>query len=231
MSTEIPMEPTKSTTDGWETPLPRENLGDRAYCAIRDALMAGQLKPGEKLLLRPLSQKFGISATPMREALLKLVSKEALSLDGRGTAVVPRLTAAQLKEIHAIRMMLEGYAASQAAQSASAEQIDMLAGIHDRLADAQSKRDFASAVHLNTEFHLYLCQISQCAITLEIVEALWMRCGPILSHLYDDGLPFPETHPHTIVLDALREQDSKAARAAIERDIKYGGRVLYKAVA
>ena len=49
----------------WITPIERENLRDRAYTTIRNALMRGQLKPGERLRLRPLSERFGISLTPM----------------------------------------------------------------------------------------------------------------------------------------------------------------------
>lgn len=224
-----PANPTPRDTQ-WSAPIPRENLSDRAYLAIKDALMQGRLKPGEKLLLRPLSSQFGISATPMREALLKLVSKDALTLDGRGTAVVPRLKEAELAEIHAVRSLLEGQAAATAALNASAAEINGLEAIHTRLAHAQRARDFAAAVHLNTEFHLELCRIAHAPITMEIVETLWMRCGPILSHLYDDGLPFTRRHPHTIVLEAIRNSQPEAAREAIQEDIRKGGKVLYKAL-
>ena len=218
------------TQQDWNAPLPRENLSDLAYNAVKDALMRGRLKPGEKLLLRPLSRQFQISATPMREALLKLVSKDALSLDTRGTAVVPRLSVAELTEIHAVRSMLEGYAAATAAKHATEQAIADLGAIHERLAAAQTRQDFAAAVHLNTEFHLGLCRIADVPITTDFVETLWMRCGPILSHLYDEGLPFADTHPHLMVLDALRKRQPDAAREAIQKDIRKGGQVLYKAL-
>ena len=108
-------------SNDWAKPIERENLSDRAYTTIRNALMRGQLKPGERLRLRPLSERFGISLTPMREALLRLVFERAMTFDERGTVVVPSLTLAQLQEIRSIRMDLEGKAAASAAAHVTPE--------------------------------------------------------------------------------------------------------------
>ena len=63
-------------------------------------------------------------------------------------------------------------------------------------------------------------------IVYDIVEGLWVRCGPILSHLYDAGLPDWEPHPHLRVIAALRDGDGEAARDAIREDIERGGHGL-----
>ena len=210
----------------WVRPILKENLSERAYLDLRGALMRGQLRPGERLRLRPMSARFGISATPMREALLRLVSEKALMLDQRGTAVVPSLTLAQLLEIRTIRMDLEGRAAALAAKRASREEIDALEAIQEDIADCHRKSDFVHAVDLNTEFHLALCGIAGSPILYDIVESLWVRCGPIISHLYDGGLPDWDPHPHVLVIQALRARDDEAAAAAIARDIEHGGKGL-----
>lgn len=216
---------TSETTD-WVRPIVKENLSERAYLDLRRALMRGQLRPGERLRLRPMSARFGISATPMREALLRLVSEKALTLDQRGTVVVPSLTLAQLLEIRSIRMDLEGRAAAQAALRASEEEIETLQAIQDKIAECHHEREFVHAIDLNTEFHLTLCALGQMPIVYDIVESLWVRCGPILSHLYDAGLPDWNPHPHVLVIDALRKRDADAASAAIARDIEHGGKGL-----
>lgn len=211
---------------GWAQPIAKESLADRAHIALRSALMRGQLKPGEKLLLRPTSQRFGVSATPMREALLRLVSVEALTLDGRGTVVVPTLTHAQLQEIRSIRLDLEGRAAATAAISAAPADIDALEAIHIDIARCHKSEAFHEAVDLNTQFHLTLCRIARLPILLDIVENLWVRCGPILSHLYDAGMPDWDPHPHLRVIGALRDGNAGAAREAIHWDIQNGGKGL-----
>ncbi|GJE02950.1 GntR family transcriptional regulator [Methylobacterium isbiliense] len=210
----------------WVRPLVRENLGERAYADLRAALMRGQLRPRERLRLRPMSARFGISATPMREALLRLVSEKALALDARGSVVVPSLTLAELLEIRAIRIDLEGRAAATAATIAALEEIDALAGIHDAISACHRTSDFARAVNLNTEFHLALCRLGRLPVLYDIVEMLWVRCGPILSHLYDGGLPDWEPHPHVRVIEALRRRDAAEARDAVREDIERGGQGL-----
>ncbi|WP_276612477.1 GntR family transcriptional regulator [Pseudorhodobacter turbinis] len=213
-------------THDWVSPIAKENLGDRAYLALRAALMGGQLKPGEKLRLRPMSKRFGISATPMREAFLRLVSLDALALDARGTAMVPELTRDQLIEIRNIRVDLEGRAAAAAATLASAEDIAALEAMHAALSRAFEAGDYAQAIDLNTQFHLHLCRMGEMPILLEIVENLWVRCGPLLSHLYDGGNPFSDTHPHLTVLEGLRRRDQAMTRGAICHDIEHGGQGL-----
>ncbi|WP_347309875.1 GntR family transcriptional regulator [Defluviimonas sp. SAOS-178_SWC] len=212
----------------WHQPLQRENLSEMAYVAVRDAMMRGLLKPGQKLQLRPLSAKFGISMTPMREALLRLVSKDVLSLDLRGTVIVPVLTRDALAEIHQVRIMLEGRAAYVAASQPAAGAADDLMRIHQQLVAAQENGDFEAAVKLNTDFHLGICKAAKLTVIHEVVEMMWMRCGPILSHLYDGGAPFSDDHPHLKLIEAIGAGDPDMARQAIEEDIIRGGEKLYK---
>ncbi|MFN7090571.1 MAG: GntR family transcriptional regulator [Allorhizobium sp.] len=212
--------------DDWARPIIKENLSERAYSDLKSALMHGKLKPGERLRLRPMSARFGISATPMREALLRLVSEKTLALDVRGTVVVPNLTLNELVEIRSIRVDLEGRAAAAAADCATKDEIDDLARIHDEISECHRLKQFERAIVLNTEFHLGLCRAGRVPITYDIVEGLWMRCGPILSHLYDGGLPDWEPHPHKRVIAALKTRDPAAAYEAIKEDIVRGGQGL-----
>ncbi|MBV5271766.1 MAG: GntR family transcriptional regulator [Afipia sp.] len=216
----------------WARPIVKENLSERAYSSLRQALMRGQLRPGERLRLRPMSVRFGISATPMREALLRLVSEKALALDARGTVAVPTLTLDQLLEIRTIRTDLEGRSAAAAASVASDSEIDTLANIHARMCNCHQIQQFEEAIDLNTEFHLLLCRMGRLPVLYDLVEGLWVRCGPILSHLYDGGLPEDwESHAHLRILAALRNHDPNAARKAICEDIINGGRGLLAHVA
>jgi DNA-binding GntR family transcriptional regulator len=216
----------------WARPIVKENLSERAYSSLRQALMRGQLRPGERLRLRPMSVRFGISATPMREALLRLVSEKALALDARGTVAVPTLTLDQLLEIRTIRTDLEGRSAAAAASVASDNEIDTLANIHARMCNCHQIQQFEEAIDLNTEFHLLLCRMGRLPVLYDLVEGLWVRCGPILSHLYDGGLPEDwESHAHLRILAALRNHDPNAARKAICEDIINGGRGLLAYVA
>ncbi len=217
----------------WIQPIVKENLSERAYASLRQALMHGRLRPGEKLRLRPTSIRFGISVTPMREAVLRLVSEKALALDARGTVAVPTLTLDQLLEIRAIRTDLEGRAAAAAAKIIASADIDMLADIHNRMSKSHRLEQYEKAIDLNTEFHLRLCHLGQLPVLYDLVEGLWVRCGPILSHLYDGGRQEDwKTHRlHLRVIAALRNRDPDAARQAMCDDIVNGGQGLLAHVA
>ena len=214
--------------EDWANPVPRGSLADHAFEAVRNALMRGQIPPGARLSLRPLSKRFGISATPMREALLRLESTGAVELNARGTAVVPHLTRAQLDEIRAIRLDLEGRTAIAAVERATGDGIAGLEQIQAGIVDAQQRGAYAEAIDLNTRFHIALCRLGGMPIMLDIVENLWVRCGPILSHLYDDGIPQWDPHPHSMVIDGLHARDAAAVRRAIEFDILNGGSGLLR---
>ncbi|MFO7856307.1 MAG: GntR family transcriptional regulator [Paracoccaceae bacterium] len=202
----------------WARPIEKANLSDAAYRAIRAALAEGRLRPGEPLPLRPMSQRFKISVTPMREALLRLVSERALSMDARGTAVVPALTRARVQEIGDLRSDLEGRAAALAAVRAQAAEIAALAAVNEEVVAAHAARDIPGAVRANTRFHLRLCGLARSPILLELVESLWIRCGPILWHAIDARSPRWRPGPHLDALAALREGDPESARDAMRVD-------------
>ena len=229
MVLETDRDPNRESASRFPT-IVKENLSERAYLALREALMRGHLLPGERLLLRPTSQRFGISVTPMREAFMRMISTNALGLDGRGTVFVPVLMRDELIEIRNIRIDLEGRAAAEAASVATQPDIDALEAIQARISDCHKSEAFAEAVEFNTQFHLALCRAARLPILLDIVENLWVRCGPILSHLYDGGVPDWNPHPHEDVLHALRARDAKGCKAAIQYDIKNGGKGLLQYV-
>ena len=155
---------------------------------------------------------------------MRLVAEQALIMDGRGRISVPYLTKTALLEIRRVRAMLEGDAAREAALTGTRAEVDELMAIHKGMFKAQDDGDFGRAIGLNTRFHLHLFRIAKLPLSLWLVENLWMRCGPILSHLYDNGPPLArEDHPHVLIIDAIRAKDADRAREMLIFDIKHGG--------
>ena len=205
--------------------LSRESLSQRAYEEVRAFLMRGRLKPGERLHYRGLASELGISTTPVREALLRLVSESALDMDARGTVMVPTLTADRYVELRDLRVILEGTAAERAALLATTAETDALAALHDAHLAAEAAGTFDTALELNERFHFDLCRLARLPVLFRIVEMLWVQCGPFLNHFYGQrrSVWSPARHPHGIVIRALRDGDGAAARAAIAQDILAGG--------
>ena len=188
--------------------------------------MRSRLKPGQKLVARQVADELGISVTPVRESLLRLVSENALSLDDRGTVVVPVLTLDRCIEIRDLRMLIEGEGAAHAAKLATDADIDELLAIHGRYTQTENEDNFAMALAENENFHFGVCRLARSAALFRIVENLWMQFGPTLSYLYDSkSRPFHgQKHGHIRVIEALRKHDGELARKAMRQDILIGGK-------
>ncbi|WP_088625420.1 GntR family transcriptional regulator [Oceanicola sp. 22II-s10i] len=208
--------------EGWARPIVKESLADIACRTIRTALMEGHLKPGEVMHLRPMSARFGISVTPMREALVRLVSANALAMDERGTVVVPELTQPELREIWEIRAEMEARAAGFAAARVTPDEIARLRALNDTITAAIADKDFAGAVRGNTRFHLMLSQLAGKPVLAELIESLWIRTGPILWHAYDRQAPRWTPSRHLQIIEALENRDSAMAADSIRKEILKG---------
>ncbi len=203
-----------------EIEAPGERLSERAYQAIRVALKSGELRPGQRLILRPLAARLGLSATPVREALLRLVSEHALGLDERHSVLVPTLGPDELDELRELRADLEGRAAAVVASRASASVIDAMEAIHIAFRSAVATGQRASAIARNEAFHHALLANCGRPTLLRLVDSLQVRLGPLVAQLEDFGFELPPDHPHDRMLAAFRARDQVAARRAVVDDIE-----------
>jgi len=96
-----------------------KQLNDRIYDAIRESILAGRLKPDERLRQDALAREFGTSATPVREALNRLAADGLVRLVPRRGAVVKTLSHQDIDDIYEVREALDPYAARLTAERAS----------------------------------------------------------------------------------------------------------------
>ncbi|KFC70056.1 Transcriptional regulator [Bosea sp. LC85] len=205
--------------------LTRETLGERVTGELRALLVAGRLAPGEKLSLRRVAEALGVSMMPVREAVSRLAADGALEvLPGRAVRV-PVLRLEQFRELTRLRLVVEGFAAEEAAKAASEAEIDEIAQ-HEaafRQAASADPPDAAGAVAANRNLHFTLYEAARMPTLVEMIERLWLKAGPILNldmrhepRRLDGGSAVVS---HAALLDALRRRDPQAARAALEADI------------
>ncbi len=201
----------------------RENLSQRAYLRIRASLIHSELRPGQRLVLRPLANELQLSPTPVREALLRLVSEQALALDSRGSAIVPVIGLEEFHEIIDIRCDLEGRAAMRAAHHAVAADIELVDSVSTAWRDAASRGDLVTMLGYNAELHRLVCRMARAPLMLRILEGLWMRIGPVYALTPQDAVPtlsLDASGQHERLLEALRARDAEASRDAVVADIR-----------
>jgi DNA-binding GntR family transcriptional regulator len=207
----------------------KENLTGKVYQQIKEAIMSGQFQPGERLPIRQLAGKMGTSITPVREALLRLVSYGALEMKPAHPITTPVLSKKGYLENRAIRVVNEGLAAAEAARKIKTRQLNRLIRINEEMIRAGREGRFKDSIANNYAFHIEVCKAAEMPALLEIIEILWLKIGPSLNILQCQDLekrPGTRSNYHKQILQALKERDSQAARSAMERDLIQGGESL-----
>jgi DNA-binding GntR family transcriptional regulator len=218
--------PPPEQTDGLL--LDRGTLQQRAYLVIRQGLMSGHFQPGQKLLLRPLAKELGISVTPVREALLQLVSEQALTTESSRSMAVPVVGLQRFLEIRDLRIELEGRAVETAVRFARAADIAALAKLQRLLLEHRRTGNFFGALSVNERFHFAVYRLARMPVLFRIVEGLWIQIGPVLTRLYNrvEKGSIDSQHPHDLLIEAMRRKDGPAAKLALASDILWASRYL-----
>ncbi|QCI67896.1 GntR family transcriptional regulator [Phreatobacter stygius] len=207
-------------------PIERLTLGDQVYGHMRELLMAGRLAPGEKLSLRATAEALGVSMMPVREAVSRLVADRALEVAPNRAVRVPILSIGQFRELSAVRIEIEGFAAERAAMAATSADLARIAAAEAafRTLSCQPDPDLPDAVGLNKDFHFAVYAASGLPTLFEIIGGLWLKAGPVINL---DLRANPEriatggaVRFHADALAAIRAGDGAAARQAIAGDIK-----------
>lgn len=208
---------------------PGDTLTDQAYQRLHRALMTGQLLPEQVLTVRGVAESFGVSLTPVREAVQRLVAEHGLEVVNGRTIRVPRLDIETYREILKIRMELEPLAAKEAAPRITNEEIERLDAVVQAHRAAIEAGDARRTLLENTEFHLSIYRASGQTILVRIIESLWLRVGPTLNLLfpqYCGSLTGHETH--LVAMDALRRRDGDTLGSAMRDDLTFGSRFLIR---
>lgn len=207
------------------SPAPQPTLGRQVHDRLRELIVSGVLSPGDKVSLRTLAGQLGVSMQPVREAVSSLVADRALEVLPNRAVRVPILTRGQFRELTAIRLAIEGFAAERAAQFRSRDDLARIRR-HDasfRRHGARKAPDLPAAVAANKEFHFAVYRAAGLPELLPIIEGLWLRIGPVLnvdlrSNISKTRVGKSAGH-HGTLLAAIEAGDARAARRALAADI------------
>jgi DNA-binding GntR family transcriptional regulator len=181
---------------------------DMVAALIRELIITGELAAGTQLRQRDLAERFGVSQTPVREAMRRLESEGLVIGDThRGfTVVVPG--DGPVEENFRIRAALESLGASLAAGKIDADGIARLQDLNDRMRTLGD--DDPRYAELNREFHFALYEYSRSPLLMSLMRLLWasLRGGPRVLRTHAES-----ARQHDAILDALRAGDTSAASA------------------
>lgn len=185
-----------------------------AYQSVLDAIDTGIYKPGDRLVESDLAERFGMSRTPIREALQRLETQALLARDGR-SLIVASLDHNQLAELYVVRSELEGLAAKLAAKHATPEEVRVLRDMvreDQRVVDnpaalSRANRRFHKQIHLASHNRYLVLQLELVHRTMALLTT---------TSLAAQGRGKAALAEHTDIVSAIETGDGDAAHKALK---------------
>lgn len=205
------------------TTLPYRSAAEVAEQAIKSAILNGELAPGTLLPETTLAKRFGLSRTPIREALMSLRASGLVDLNRGQKARVRVRTNTDLMETYELRAVLEGYAAGQSARYLTSEAIHELQKSCERFDSLIEDNDPKNIVAENLFFHRKIQEFSKNSRTTPMIKLLTEM--PLVYSAYSQS---PEHDPrpvfssqHRDILAALQARDTEAAERLMREHVLY----------
>ena len=200
-------------------PLARSNLSDDVVDALRNMIVDGTLAAGERINEVHLSQRLGVSRTPLREALARLAREGTLTSVPRIGWFVKPLSLDEFDQLYAMRPLLDPEALRLAGLPPS-ERIEQLEGLNVQIAAAD---DADRIIDLDDEFHLLLIGHCPNQILLDLIRDIIRRTRRYeVALMRDRANVAVATENHRAILAALRGRDLEGAVTALRHNLQTG---------
>jgi DNA-binding GntR family transcriptional regulator len=228
-----------------------ENLSQKAYWHIHDKLTTGSLKPGLRLSNRAVAKEVGISFTPVREALNRLVSEGLLEYRQGLGVFVPQATRREIEELYEVREMLESAIAARACGSLSASVLKELCEFQEEMCQiVDTVRDTGRMAehgerfrNLDSAFHLTLIRGTGNRQLLDTMADLRKKCAiktrgesavaGLVGHVFQTE-PFESIErsyrEHEELIEVLQTDDGEAASRLMGQHIRAGRQLALAAI-
>ncbi len=191
-----------------------EDVADR----LREQIFSKLLAPGSWLDEQSLALQFGISRTPMREAIKALASEGLVTMKMRRGAYVTEVNRGDLEQIYTVLSLLESQAARESALQATEDELNLLDHLHHRLEKAAADRDIEQFFDINGKFHELIQEIAGNRWMNDVITDL----RKVLKLHRKDSLTSTgrlqsSLLEHREILQAILKRDESAAEAAMQK--------------
>lgn len=210
-----------------QTPPPPSSTCDMIAGKLREQILTGRYAPGARLVQDDIATEFGISRTPIREALTFLAREGLVTLSPNRGASVARFSRENLIDIYTVRAALESHATYLAAQHMDEQRITALQTRMEDMGSALANHDFEGLVNAHNQFHLVIYAAANHAGLFDIIQRYMAQANAYirLSLTVGRGATDP-IREHKDLVQILKYQDSEAAGSLMRSHLEITMREL-----
>ena len=189
-------------------PISRRHLHDQLLARLRECIIGGELKPGEKIPEKELCDRFGVSRTPLREALKVLAYEGLVALNhNRGSTVSP-LSLADLAEAFPVYAQFEALAGELACEKLDRDEIDEIRRLHDEMIEHYVRGDYRRSFLLNEHVHRRIQAGSKNRNLIQLLRNISSRVAQARNHVTLSGVRWANAiAEHEAIIAALEARD------------------------
>ena len=196
-------------------------ISEIAFNEIREAILSGKFRPGERINQKQLTEELGISIIPLREAFKQLQAEGFVSIIPHRGAYVNELSRQEIEDTYLIRIELEGLAARLASKRLTQKEVKKIQTLFARMEAAAKRNDYKSLFDLNRKFHFTIYQGCNRPLLLEMLNDLWDRSSRYRTmQTHNSTRVKEELGEHRHILQACRQDNKKDLPKTIRFNLK-----------
>lgn len=203
------------------TTLQDATIGDAVYNAIRDYILTGKFAQGERLIETELAVTLGVSRTPIREAIRRLVQDGFLELKPNSGTYVRRITPRDIISTYKVREALESFSAREAAFHATPADVERLTKYADRMSQLHPTKDALAHLVQDLAFHVAVAEISRNRVLIDLQDSLHGRIlqSQVIIRKLDPHNAAAEHHRH--IIGAIARNDVLEAEQLMRSHLQH----------
>ena len=195
-------------------------LRDVVFNTLRQAILTGELKPGERLMEIHLANKLGVSRTPIREAIRKLELEGLVTMIPRRGAEVAQITEKSMNDVLEVRRAMDALCTELACERISEEEVQALKDASDNFAEAAKSKDIRKCAQADVAFHDIILKATGNMRLVQLVNNLAEQMYRYrFEYLKDVSRYSSLTEEHRLIYESIKNRDKEAAIRAAELHI------------
>lgn len=195
-----------------------KTLKEQVYDEIKNLILLGKLKPGERISYDKLAENLGVSLIPLREVMNLLEAEGLIKIKSRKGAFIKNLKESDIDEIYYLREILETIVIKEAIKNIKEEQLEKLKDLDIKIKESEKDHNLHLLFIQNKDFHLYLYNIANKSFLLKLIKQLWTWTAPYRTIYYNRSKERDFSRDlHSIIIKACEDKIPKIAVEAMKK--------------